>query len=174
VPLRELVIPQPCSNAEYEAVMRGLLEEARAAGVSRMAFGDLFLADVRAYRERMLEGTGVTPLFPLFGRDTAALAREMVDAGLRARITCVDPRRAPRGLAGRVFDARLLAELPEGVDPCGENGEFHTFVTHGPMFGAPVEVVPGGVVERDGFVFADLVPGAAAAGAPAGPGSEAP
>ena len=124
-----------------------------------MAFGDLFLADIRAYRERQLAGTGIAPLFPLWGRDTHALAREMIDGGLVAHVTCVDPARLDRAFAGRRFDRALLADLPAGVDPCGENGELHTFVSAGPMFQAPIPVRPGAITERDGFVFADLLPG---------------
>ncbi len=158
VPLRTVRIPWPCPNGVYEREMAAALAAARAEGVTRVVFGDLFLADVRAYRERQLAGTGVAPEFPLWGRDTAALAREMLAGGLEARLTCVDPRKVPRTLAGARFDAALLAALPAGVDPCGENGEFHTFACAGPMFTAPVPVAPGEVVEREGFVFADLLP----------------
>lgn len=156
LPLWKVPIPHPCSNAQYEEAMAALVERALAEGVSAMAFGDLFLADIRAYRERQLAGTGIEPLFPVWGMPTAALAREMVAAGLRARVTCVDPRQLSPGFAGRIFDAAFLDDLPPEVDPCGERGEFHTFCTAGPMFDAPLEVVPGEVVERDGFVFADL------------------
>jgi uncharacterized protein (TIGR00290 family) len=156
LPLRVVTLPHPCSNEEYEARMRELVAEALEAGVAHMGFGDLFLEDVRAYRERMLTGTGIAPLFPLWGRDTRALARSMVDGGLRAWLTCVDPRVLPAELAGRMFDGALLDALPPGVDPCGERGEFHTFVFRGPMLGGDVDARPGAVVERDGFVFADL------------------
>lgn len=162
LPLRIVEIPDPCSNADYEAAMTRLVADAREAGVSAMAFGDLFLADIRRYREAQLAGTGIEPVFPLFGSDTHALAREMVAAGLRAAVTCVDPKVLPARFAGRSFDAAFLAELPAGVDPCGENGEFHTFAMAGPMFEREIEVVPGEVVERDGFVFADLRPAATA------------
>jgi uncharacterized protein (TIGR00290 family) len=155
LPVREVRIPWPCTNGRYEAEMAASIAVARAEGVSRIVFGDLFLADVRAYRERQLAGTGLEPVFPLWGRDTAALAREMIDGGLDAILTCVDPRCVDRALAGRRFDAALLAALPAGVDPCGENGEFHTFACAGPMFDAPLEVAVGEVVEREGFVFAD-------------------
>jgi diphthamide synthase (EF-2-diphthine--ammonia ligase) len=121
-----------------------------------MAFGDLFLEDVRRYREERLAGTGLTPRFPLFGADTAQLARDMIHAGLRARLTCVDPRVLDRRFVGREFDAALLADLPAGIDPCGERGEFHSFAYAGPMFRAPIAIEPGEIVERDGFVFADL------------------
>lgn len=127
-------------------------------GITRVAFGDLFLEDVRAYREQKLANTGLAPLFPLWGRDTRDLAREMLAGGLRARLTCVDPKQIDKAFAGRAFDERLLAELPPSADPCGERGEFHTFCHAGPMFSAPIAVVGGEVVERDGFVFADLLP----------------
>lgn len=155
LPLWRVPLPHPCPNNEYEARMRALVERARAANVTHMAFGDLFLEDVRAYRERQLADTGITPVFPLWGLDTATLAREMLDAGLRALLTCVDPRQIAREFAGREFDERLLAALPPPADPCGEKGEFHTFCYAGPMFRAPVAVRVGKKVERDGFVFTD-------------------
>lgn len=158
LPCRKVRIPSPCPNEQYEQAMSQVLAEARAEGVTHVAFGDLFLADVRAYREANLARVGMRPLFPLWGRETAALAREMIGGGLRATITCVDPRKLPRHLAGRAFDEALLAELPAGVDPCGEHGEFHSFAFAGPMFSAPLAVAAGGVVERDGFVFADVLP----------------
>jgi diphthamide synthase (EF-2-diphthine--ammonia ligase) len=136
--------------------MSAALERARADGVEHIAFGDLFLEDVRRYREERLAGTGIEPLFPLWRRPTAELAGEMLRAGLRAWLTCVDPRQAPAALAGRPWDEETLRDLPPGADPCGENGEFHTFVSAGPMLAAPIPVRPGEVVERDGFVFADL------------------
>jgi len=150
-------LPTPCSNREYEEAMGDVLARARTAGVDAVAFGDLFLADVRRYREERLAGTGVRPLFPLWGRPTPALAREMLAGGIRAHLTCVDPTRVPATFAGRAWDAALLADLPATADPCGENGEFHTFVSAGPMFAAPLAVSAGAVVERDGFVFADLM-----------------
>ena len=158
LPLHQVGLPSPCSNQEYEELMTGAVASARAAGVTRMVFGDLFLADVRSYREQALADTGIEPVFPLWGRPTGDLAREMVDQGVRATITCVDPRQLPSSFAGRAFDHELLADLPERVDPCGENGEFHTFVADGPGFAAPLEVRVGEVVERDGFVFADVLP----------------
>jgi uncharacterized protein (TIGR00290 family) len=158
LPCHKVRIPWPCPNEIYEARMSAALATARAQGITHVVFGDLFLSDVRAYREAKLAGTGIAPVFPLWGRDTRRLAREMLDGGLEARLTCVDPRKLDRALAGRAFDAALLAALPEGVDPCGENGEFHSFARAGPMFSAPVPVVPGEVVEREGFVFADLAP----------------
>ncbi|MDY3561175.1 adenine nucleotide alpha hydrolase [Gemmata sp. JC673] len=163
LPLWTVPLPWPCSNDQYESRMRGLVERARAAGVSGLAFGDLFLADVRAYRERQLAGSGIEPLFPLWGApaDTPALAREMIGAGLRATLACVDPKQLAPQFVGREFDTRLLAELPPGADPCGENGEFHTFCHAGPVFDRPIPVRVGDTIERDGFCFADLLPGAA-------------
>lgn len=158
LPLKTIPIPWPCSNAEYEAAVRPVVEEAVASGVTGMAFGDLFLEDIRAYRERMLAGTGLAAQFPLWGRPTAELAQEMLAGGLQARLTCVDPRVLPAAFAGRAFDNELLAGLPTSVDPCGERGEFHTFVTDGPMFRQAVYCTPGEIVERDGFVYADLLP----------------
>ena len=158
LPLRIVEIPHPCSNDEYEAAFRGAVEEARREGVTQMAFGDLFLADVRAYRERLLAGTGVEPLFPLWGRDTGELAREMLAGGLRAVVTCVDPKQVEADFVGRSFDGALLDALPPAADPCGERGEFHTFAFDGPMFAAPIPVRVGERVLRDGFVFADLLP----------------
>jgi uncharacterized protein (TIGR00290 family) len=158
LPLHVVEIPYACPNEKYEAAMLDAVAVARRDGVDTMVFGDLFLADIRAYRETMLAGTGIEACFPLWERPTAALAEEMLDAGMRAVLTCVDPRVMPRELAGRTFDRRLLDDLPPGVDPCGELGEFHTFCVEAPGFSAPVNVSPGVVVERDGFVFADLVP----------------
>ena len=155
-PLWKVPIPYPCTNADYEAAMHLLVERARAAGVTQMAFGDLFLEDVRAYRERQLADTGLTPIFPLWQRPTPALAAEMIGGGLAAVLTCVDPRALPASFAGRAFDGQLLAALPPGTDPCGERGEFHTFAYAGPMFSAPIPIAVGDVVERDGFVFADI------------------
>ena len=158
LPVRELSIPSPCSNEQYEAVMRQAIETAKAEAIDCFAFGDLFLQDIREYREKQLQGTGLTPLFPIWGRDTHALAREMIAGGLRARITCVDPRVLPADLAGREFDLQLLHDLPDTADPCGERGEFHTFAYDGPMFRAPIAISSGEIVTRDGFVFADLIP----------------
>jgi uncharacterized protein (TIGR00290 family) len=158
LPLWKVPLPHPCSNERYEEAMTTLLERARRADVRAMAFGDLFLEDIRRYREQQLTGTGIEPLFPLWQRSTAELAREMVDAGLGARLTCVDPRQLPRRFAGREFDHDLLNEIPAGVDPCGERGEFHTFVYRGPMFRDSIGVEAGEITERDGFVFADLLP----------------
>ena len=158
LPLWTVPIPSPCPNAVYERAMADAVRRAVAEGFTHVAFADLFLEDIRRYREERLAGTGLTPIFPLFGADTAALAREMIAAGLRARLTCVDPRVLDRRFAGRTFDLTLLAELPPSIDPCGERGEFHTFAYDGPMFDHPIGIETGLVVERDGFVFADLVP----------------
>ncbi len=158
VPLRKVFIPSPCPNEAYETAMAEALDGARADGIASVAFGDLFLEDVRRYREDRMRGTGIEPIFPLWGRDTRTLAREMIAGGLRAHLTCIDPRHLPRTFAGRPFDDALLDELPPGVDPCGEKGEFHTCVVAGPMFRRTVAARPGETVERDGFVFADLIP----------------
>ena len=159
LPLLAVPLPWPCSNAEYEEATARALGEARERwGVTHVAFGDLFLEDVRAYRERQMAQVGLTPLFPLWGLPTRALARDMIAGGLEARLTCIDPRRLPESLAGRAFDAALLEALPPDVDPCGEAGEFHTFAFAGPMFSHPVPTTLGEVVARDGFVFADLLP----------------
>lgn len=158
LPLTIVRIPAPCPNEVYESAMRGALGEARDRGVSHVIFGDLFLADLRAWRIARLSEIGMEGIFPLWQRDTAALAREMIAAGIEARIACLDPRRLAHSFAGRPFNAALLDALPSDVDPCGENGEFHTVVTAGPMFSAPIPTRPGAVVERDGFVFADVIP----------------
>jgi len=157
LPLFEVPIPDPCNNADYENRMRDLIERLRAERIDHMAFGDLFLPDIRAYRERQLQGTGISPLFPLWNRPTRELAREMIDGGLQAILTTVDPKQLPAAFAGRLYDAALLAELPKNVDPCGENGEFHSFAFSGPMFGQRIAVAAGMTVERDGFVFTDVV-----------------
>ncbi|HEX2139095.1 MAG TPA: hypothetical protein VHG33_05225 [Woeseiaceae bacterium] len=156
LPVEFVPLPHPCPNAEYEAAMSAFMENAKARGIGAIAFGDLQLLDVRRYREESMHGSGIEPLFPIWGSDTSALADRMVEAGLRARITCVDPARMPARFAGRVFDRSLLDELPSDIDPCGENGEFHTFAYAGPMFRRPLTVAVGETVERDGFVFTDL------------------
>lgn len=158
LPLWKVPLPWPCPNGAYEALMAGVCARAVEAGIEVMAFGDLFLEEVRDYRVQKLEGSGLRPSFPLWGAETGSLARDMVAGGLKAVLTCVDPRALEAAYAGRDFDAALLADLPPGVDPCGERGEFHTFAWDGPMFDRPVPVRRGTVVERDGFVFADLVP----------------
>jgi uncharacterized protein (TIGR00290 family) len=156
LPLWTVSIPNPCSNQQYEMAMETAIQRALAAGVSVMAFGDLFLEDVRRYRETQLAGTGLAPLFPIWGLSTRRLAREMISAGLRARLTCVDPKQIHTSFVGREFDDALLADLPATADPCGERGEFHTFAYAGPMFHHPVPIQTGEIVTRDGFVFADL------------------
>ncbi len=158
LPLRVVSLPYPCPNERYEAAMLDFAAEATAGGASHLAFGDLFLEDVRRYREALFRRTGLELLFPLWGCDTRALAAEMTAAGLRARITCVDPARVPREWAGALFDAAFASAMPPGIDPCAENGEFHTFAFDGPMFSGPIRVRTGEVVERDGFVYADLLP----------------
>jgi diphthamide synthase (EF-2-diphthine--ammonia ligase) len=144
LPLHPLAIPYPCPNAEYERIMGAFVARQVAEGIEAMAFGDLFLQDIRRYRETKLAGTGITPLFPLWGLETGGLARSMIAGGLEAYVTCVDPA--------------LLADLPPGVDPCAENGEFHSFASAGPMFRSPIAVDIGETVTRDGFVFCDLIP----------------
>ncbi|MBI3130637.1 MAG: adenine nucleotide alpha hydrolase [Acidobacteria bacterium] len=156
LPLVKVRIPYPCPNEAYEAAMAGACAAALAEGFTHVAFGDLFLEDVRDYRLQKLAGTGLHPLFPLWGKPTAALAREMIAAGLQARLTCVDPRVLAGAFVGRAFDATLLADLPANVDPCGERGEFHSFCHAGPMFSSPIPIEAGEVVTRDGFTFADL------------------
>ena len=151
-------LPSPCPNDRYEDAMRAALAEARDAGVDQIVFGDLFLADIRAYREQALAETGMGARFPLWDRPTDVLAREMLDAGVKAVVTCVDPSQVPAELAGRSWDEAFLADLPPGADPCGEHGEFHTFVWDGPGFRAPIPVVTGAPLERDGFVFSDVRP----------------
>jgi len=158
LPLWRVPLPWPCSNAEYEAALGAALARARADGIEAVAFGDLFLEDVRRYREDRMRGTGLSPLFPIWGTPTGELARRMIAGGLRARLACVDPRQLSPRFVGRDLDAALLDELPPSVDPCGERGEFHTFAYAGPMFARPIPIRNGEVVERDGFVFADLLP----------------
>lgn len=156
LPLWKIPIPSPCSNTEYEAAMRSVLEKAKSEGISGVAFGDLFLEDIRRYREKFLSGTEISPVFPIWSMPTKELARDMVAAGLRARLTCVDPKQLSGSFVGREFDSGFLSDLPAGVDPCGERGEFHTFAYDGPMFRHAIPVRVGETVERDGFVFADL------------------
>jgi uncharacterized protein (TIGR00290 family) len=156
LPLVIVEIPSSCPSEVYEAHMAAAMAAARAEGVARVVFGDLFLREVRAYREDHLAGTGIAPMFPLWDRPTDVLAREMLEAGLKAIITCVDPAQLAGEFVGRRFDAELLNTLPAGVDPCGENGEFHTFVWDGPGFRSPIDVEIGQIVERGGFFFCDL------------------
>ena len=157
LPLYIVNLPYPCSNSQYETAMKKFIDECSQEGIECMAFGDLFLQDIREYREAKLAGTGITPLFPLWKMPTDLLAREMISSGLRARISCVDPQQLPASFAGREFDQDLLSALPEEVDPCGERGEFHTFAFDGPMFSKPVGIEVGEIAEREGFVYADLL-----------------
>jgi uncharacterized protein (TIGR00290 family) len=157
LPLVKVPIPNPCPNQVYEQAMAAAMDRARADGVTHIVFGDLFLRDIREYREAQLARCSMTPVFPIWGIDTAKLAGDMVAGGLEAWLACVDPRKLDRAFAGRKFDSGLLAELPSGIDPCGENGEFHTFASAGPMFRSPIPLTVGETVERDGFVFTDLL-----------------
>ena len=163
LPALKVMLPDPCSDEIYQQRMAAACERIREQGVIHIVFGDLFLEDIRAYREKQLAAAGMIGIFPLWRRNTAALARTMIDSGVVAHLVCVDPRRLGREFAGRRFDQRLLDELPSDVDPCGENGEFHTVVSAGPMFSAPIAVAVGVVVERGGFVFADVTAGGASA-----------
>jgi uncharacterized protein (TIGR00290 family) len=158
LPLHVLPLPWPCSNEQYESIMKTAIEGFVADGFTHVAFGDLFLEDVRRYREEKLAGTGIAPVFPLWQRPTDALAREMIDGGIETYLACVDLKQLPIAFAGRRLDHGLLAELPAGADPCGEKGEFHTFVAAGPMLTRRIPVAVGDVVEREGFAFADLLP----------------
>jgi uncharacterized protein (TIGR00290 family) len=158
IPLVEVRIPPACVNDVYEAHMAEALASAPLSDVETVVFGDLFLEDIRAYREERLTATGRRGLFPLWGRDTGSLAREFIAAGFQASIVCLDPRALDSSFAGRAYDEQLLADLPADVDPCGENGEFHTFVHAGPIFTEPIACEAGEVVQREGFVFCDLIP----------------
>lgn len=155
LPLHLIAIPNPCSDEQYAAVMSDFMAHARDEGVQCMAFGDLYLQDVRRYREERMRGTGIEAVFPLWEKPTRGLLHEMLAGGLRACLTCVDPRVLPAEFAGRELTEALLESMPSGIDPCGENGEFHTFVFDGPMFVRPLEIEMGEVVRREGFVFAD-------------------
>jgi uncharacterized protein (TIGR00290 family) len=157
LPLWEIPLPWPCKNEEYEAAMRQACAQAVEQGITGIAFGDLFLEDVRKYREDRLKNTGLQPIFPVWGLDTKKLIEEMLDEGLRARIVCVDPKKLPEHFAGQDISRELLAQFPQKIDPCGENGEFHTFVHAGPMFASAIPIQSGEVVTRDGFVFADVL-----------------
>lgn len=161
LPLWAVPLPWPCSNAAYEERMSAALGRARHEGITHVAFGDLFLEEIRNYRIRQLSGTGLEPLFPLWcsPAETPELAQRMLAGGLRAVLTCVDPKQLAEPFVGRRYDAAFLADLPPGVDPCGERGEFHTFCFGGPMFGAEIAIQVGETVSRDGFCFADLAPG---------------
>ena len=158
LPLWSIPIPWPCSNDIYEQRMRAAIERAVASDVTRFVYGDLFLEDIRKYREQQLAGTGIEPVFPLWGTpaDTSTLAKKMIDSGLKATLSCVDPKQLDLGFVGREFDRRLLAELPPSVDPCGERGEFHSFCHSGPIFDRSIPIEGGEIVERDNFWFADI------------------
>jgi len=158
IPLWAVELPWPCSNADYEERMRAVCQRATAEGITAVAFGDLFLQDIRDYRVRQLQGSGLEPLFPVWQIPTEELGREMIAEGLKAKLTCVDPSKLEKSFAGRDYDQQLLEALPPGIDPCGENGEFHTFVYEAPVFSGPISVRTGEIVERDGFVFADVLP----------------
>jgi len=157
LPLWPVELPWPCPNGVYENLMAEVCRRAVAEGVEAIAFGDLFLRDIREYRERQLQGSGLEPLFPLWERPTTELAGQMIRSGLKAKVTCVDPQKLDRGCAGRDFDSSFISDLPPTVDPCGENGEFHTFVYDAPVFSGPIDVRTGEILERDGFVFADVL-----------------
>ena len=158
LPLRKIFIPPGCSNNEYERRMSAACREYKAWGITRVAFGDLFLESIRQYRDRMLATISMTALYPIWGRNTQTLARAFVHDGFRAVLVCVNPRLLDKSFAGRVLDDALLDELPAGVDPCGENGEFHSFVYQAPIFREPIRCIPGEVVLRESFYFADLLP----------------
>ena len=158
LPVEIIEVPYPCSNAEYDRIMGQFVERARNNNIEYFAFGDLFLEDVRNYREEKLKGSGIEPIFPVWGIPTDKLSREMISSGLRAVITCIDPEQTPKEFLGREFNESFLDSLPETIDPCGENGEFHSFVFAGPMFKERIEIVVGDTVHRDDFVFADVLP----------------
>ena len=158
LPLQIIEIPNPCSNADYETIMGQFVERAKSDNIDCFAFGDLFLEDVRNYREEKLKGSGIKPIFPIWGMPTDKLSREMISSGLRTVITCINPKQTPKQFIGREFDDGFLDELPDTVDPCGENGEFHSFVFDGPMFKEKIEIVVGDIVQREGFIFADVLP----------------
>jgi uncharacterized protein (TIGR00290 family) len=157
LPLHIIRIPYPCTNGEYDDAMASFIDDAKNESIECFAFGDLFLEDVRRYREDRLKGTGITPIFPIWGIPTNKLCRKMVTSGLKVVITCIDPKRLTREFAGRQYNESFLDDIPAGVDPCGENGEFHSFAFDGPMFQTPLEISLGEIVQRDGFVFADLL-----------------
>jgi len=158
LPLTEIPIPVGCTNEQYDTAMAAALATASAAGITAVAFGDLYLEEIRRYREDRLRGTGIEPIFPLWGEPTSRLVHDMIDGGLRARVTCVDPRQMPAALCGAEIDRAFVDTLPAEVDPCGENGEFHTFAFGGPMFTEDLRIDVGRTVARDGFVFTDLLP----------------
>lgn len=158
LPLHLIPIPDPCSDDEYKAIMGEFINEVKSQGIDCIAFGDLFLEDVRSYREDSLAGTGITPIFPLWGIPTAELSRKMVASGLRAVITCIDPKQISKEFSGHEYNATFLESIPDTVDPCGEKGEFHSFAYDGPMFRDKVNILKGETVTREGFVFTDVLP----------------
>jgi len=158
LPIQLIPIPYPCSNSQYESIMNKFIEKTKANGIEYFAFGDLYLEDVRKYREDSLVGTGINPVFPLWGMNTKSLSEEMIDSGLKARITCVDPKQLSTDFTGIEYDKSFLERIPDNTDPCGENGEFHTFVYDGPMFKERIKISAGETISRDGFVFTDLLP----------------
>lgn len=158
LPVQFIELPHPCTDAEYRIIMGEFIDQVSRQGIEYIAFGDLYLEDIRSYRENNLADTGITPIFPIWGMETTALSRKMVNSGLRAVITCVDPNKLDPEFIGREYDQAFLEQLPDTVDPCGENGEFHSFAFAGPMFKEPVDIRPGETVARDGFVFADVLP----------------
>lgn len=158
LPVLEVGLPWPCSNDDYAERMMAACARMKEQGVSHVVYGDLFLEDIRAYRDEKMAQAGLTAAYPLWQRDTGTLARDMINSGFRTVVVCVDPKKLARSFAGRWFDESFLADLPEGVDPCGENGEFHTCVVDGPIFSRPIAVSVGETVERDGFIYSDVIP----------------
>lgn len=161
LPMELIEIPYPCSNEEYENIMEKFVEKAKNNAIEFFAFGDLFLEDIRNYREQKLSSCGIKPVFPIWGSPTDALAKEMINNGLKTIITCIDPKQIPQEFVGKEFNDKFLASLPESVDPCGENGEFHSFVYDAPMFNSPIQISVGEIIHRDNFIFADLLPATA-------------
>ena len=159
LPIQLIPIPYPCTNAKYDTIMAAFIAQVKKQGIDCIAFGDLYLEDIRKYREKNLEGTGITPIFPLWGKDTEMLSKEMVKHGLRAIVTCIDPKIMPSALAGKEYNALFLELVPASVDPCGENGEFHSFAFDGPMFKSAINIEVGETVSRDGLLFTDVLPG---------------
>lgn len=155
LPLHMIELPYPCSNETYQDIMRDFIDRIKADGVQQVAFGDLYLEDIRDYRIAQMQGTGIQPIFPCWGIDTQALAKQIIALGIQANITCIDPKQVPTDLAGHAFNQDLLDKLPEQADPCGENGEFHTFVYNSPDFQQAIQLTQGETIERDGFIFTD-------------------
>jgi uncharacterized protein (TIGR00290 family) len=158
LPIEIIPIPYPCSNIQYESIMNEFTKKVKKQGIEYFAFGDLFLEDIRKYRENALAGSGITPVFPIWGEDTKELSAEMINSGLKARLTCIDPKQLSPDFAGKEYNTEFLEKIPGSVDPCGENGEFHTFVYDGPMFKEQIKIQAGETVCRDDFVFTDLIP----------------